>query len=88
MVQELQEQYVKTGRKFIGIDKNPIYMHAAKKNNENKPVDTSGIENVVNTSNSKKIPFSNLLKKGLINPERKNFNSKKILEQQYYLMVI
>ena len=38
-----------------------------------KPIDTSKIENMPIES-PKKIPFSNLLKKGLINPGEKIFN--------------
>ena len=64
----------KLGRKFIGIDDNPIYMHAAKRRiMKVKPIDTSNIESIP-TESPKKIPFSNLLKKGLINPGEKIFN--------------
>tara|TARA_B100001939_G_scaffold114612_1_gene99106 strand:+ start:219 stop:1322 length:1104 start_codon:yes stop_codon:yes gene_type:complete len=67
----------KLGRKFIGIDSNPIYMHAAKKRiMKISPIDTSNIEGVPDANTSKKIPFYNLLKKGLINPGEKIFNSK------------
>ena len=49
-------------------------MHAAKKkNNENYAIDTSNIESVPTCSSSKKVPFSNLLKKRLINPGEKIF---------------
>ena len=66
----------KLGRRFIGIDNNPTYMHAAKRIMKIHPIDTSNIESVPDASSSKKVPFSNLLKKGLINPGEKIFNSK------------
>ena len=54
-------------------------MHAAKKRiMKIDPIDTSNIESVPDASSSKKVPFSNLLKKGLINPGEKSLTLKKI----------
>ena len=48
----------KLGRKFIGIDNNPTYMHAAKKRiMKIDPIDTSNIESVPDANSSKKVPF-------------------------------
>ena len=67
----------KLGRKFIGIDNNSSYMKAAKKRIMLvNPVDTSEFENITNNKFLKKVPFSELLLKGLIKPGEKIFNSK------------
>ena len=71
----------KLGRKFIGIDNNPIYMHAAKRRiMKIKPIDTSVIEKIDTNNSSTKVPFSNLLKKGLIKPGEKIFNSRESIK--------
>tara|TARA_E500000331_G_scaffold321929_1_gene336478 strand:- start:841 stop:1944 length:1104 start_codon:yes stop_codon:yes gene_type:complete len=68
----------KLGRKFIGIENNLEYMHAAKKRIiKTKPIDTSKIEELSIKPIPEKIPFSKLLKKGLISPGTKIFNYKK-----------
>ena len=67
----------KLGRKFIGIESNLTYMKAAKKRILNVvPINTNEIEQNIKNSALKKIPFMDLLKKGLIKPGEKIFNSK------------
>ncbi len=67
----------KLGRKFIGIDNNSVYMKAAKERiMKVKPIDTSKVEEIANNNSSKKIPFSDLLKKGLIEPGERIFNAR------------
>ncbi|MBF96890.1 MAG: Modification methylase DpnIIB [Alphaproteobacteria bacterium MarineAlpha9_Bin4] len=71
----------KLGRNFIGIEKNSLYMKAAKQRiMQVEPIDTSAIEEVSNKNLLKKVPFSDLLKKGLIQPGERIFNSKKNIE--------
>ena len=56
-------------------------MHAAKKRIMHvKPIDTSHIEVLSNNKEKKKIPFSKLLEKGLVNAGEKIFDSKKNIE--------
>ena len=45
-----------------------------------KPIDTSDIEKIDTNNSSIKIPFSNLLKKGLIKPGEKIFNSRESIK--------
>ena len=60
MEQEQQAVCKQLGRKFIGIDNNPIYMHAAKKRiMKVDPIDTSNIEGVPDHSLLKKFLFIN-----------------------------
>ncbi len=67
----------KLGRKFIGIDNNSLYMKAAKERiMKVKPIDTSKIEEIANNNSSKKVPFSDLLEKGLIQPGERIFNAR------------
>ena len=67
----------KLGRKFIGIEKSPIYLKEAKKRIMKViPVDTSNIEKLSQFNSSKKIPFYDLIKKGLVKPGERIFNYK------------
>ena len=67
----------KLGRKFIGIENNPTYMKAAKERIINiRPIEISKIQEQNDFNSSHKIPFSDLIKKGLIKPGDRIFNIK------------
>ena len=69
----------KLGRKFIGIEKNPIYIKEAKKRILSiERVDTTELE-INDITKANKVKFSKLLEKGIIKAGSKLFNSKKTI---------